>query len=996
MAAFASLPFDEQLARIDALARSGEDPQSILHDAIGLPDVEPLACLLDALAGAGRPLPDLRPMAGALGDASLARLYTRDSHPQVSSLLEALADEILLAWPPERIGAIAFVMRWLRRRAPDRHEALVARAQSALDEPGADARWLLFVPGARLEALARDRAWKPRIDTLVALAIDALARAPKSISQANAERLLAQRVYADPGHFFFELLQNADDAGAKRWAASVERERVVVRHDGAPFSLLDLVGVLSIGQTTKRAEQIGFFGVGFKSVYEICERPRVSSGALDFEIAHVTIPSALAPAPREPGETVRVLPYARALDVALLHERALALPPEILLTLPHVEALEVRGPSGEHQRWQEEHDGSTSILRSSDGRAKRYHLATRTLGFVGEREEGRARESPVLVAIELGEGGPTPAGGPTVYAFLPTAERSGLRVLVHARFDVTLDRERLELGSSWNDALLREAGLALAQAIAELAEARARVLEVIASPEELAPGMAPLAASLASALRDVPCLPGAAAELLPPSRSRLLEPALARALAGVDLAGARALEPLGARERSVALSLGARTFDLQDIVSWLGETLREGEPPPSWLGAAVYDALAEAGAPAIRALPLLLDGAGALVSAGRARSAPATWVALYAGERSLVSLAWLATLPPALAGKLGLEPFDPGALTRDLVNPILRDRLLGRGGLLFEALADLDAHALEPLADLPLWPTTLGLHASLQDGVVRLDPELAPLADQLPDLQLDARFAAAHPALVDRVVPAFGLRQLADRLAAGLTLERPAVLVSLLDAVAASLPRALAGRFAGLPLFADRHGEPRALSGDARAWLPSEPALASILPSWPWLEHAGAFVLSLELARADARTVAASLLSEAALPRVPREALERVLAWLGAHAGELSSATADALSRAPIWLDAEGTPRVLGALRRGTASPALDAFYGARGGRFIASTSTLALARALGLDARLPASDFGAAIGDLLRDEGAQGVARELVARVVNEASAVLHPHELA
>ncbi|MBZ0118661.1 MAG: hypothetical protein K8H88_16780, partial [Sandaracinaceae bacterium] len=69
MAAFASLPFDEQLARIDALARSGEDPQSILHDAIGLPDVEPLACLLDALAGAGRPLPDLRPMAGALGDA---------------------------------------------------------------------------------------------------------------------------------------------------------------------------------------------------------------------------------------------------------------------------------------------------------------------------------------------------------------------------------------------------------------------------------------------------------------------------------------------------------------------------------------------------------------------------------------------------------------------------------------------------------------------------------------------------------------------------------------------------------------------------------------------------------------------------------------------------------------------------------------------------------------------------------------------------------------
>ena len=57
--------------------------------------------------------------------------------------------------------------------------------------------------------------------------------------------------------------------------------------------LRDLVGVTSIGQTTKRKQQIGFFGVGFKSVYEVTERPQVYSDVYEFEIADVSIPRAL-------------------------------------------------------------------------------------------------------------------------------------------------------------------------------------------------------------------------------------------------------------------------------------------------------------------------------------------------------------------------------------------------------------------------------------------------------------------------------------------------------------------------------------------------------------------------------------------------------------------------------------------------------------------------------------------------------------------------------
>ena len=121
------------------------------------------------------------------------------------------------------------------------------------------------------------------------------------MSQANAEELLATQVYTDPGHFLIELLQNAEDSGAKEWKLIFDRDRIVVWHNGTDFDARDVVGVCSIDETTKRKDQIGQFGVGFKSVYEVTNRPQIFSDVYQFEIADVSIPKLLHNRPKVTG-----------------------------------------------------------------------------------------------------------------------------------------------------------------------------------------------------------------------------------------------------------------------------------------------------------------------------------------------------------------------------------------------------------------------------------------------------------------------------------------------------------------------------------------------------------------------------------------------------------------------------------------------------------------------------------------------------------------------
>lgn len=660
---FFTLPLDQQQRALAAALRSS-DPRELLGMCAAVPDHAPLCWLCEQLFHEPRLLATSSGRTWFAG--FLSELPETAVHRVLQALLATPAPRPLLGatllhtlslLPVSRLPVLCLIDRALKHHFPGLRdpwvEQVVAQVGNALStgELVIPDALLLHVPGRAVAALRQQAAHSGKavlaaFDTqrrrLAQRAMVALADAPKAVSQANAEELLARRVYTDPGHFLIELIQNAEDAGARTFRVVFDRTRILVWHDGSPFDVRDLVGVTSIGQTTKRKQQIGFFGVGFKSVYEVTDRPQVYSDVYEFEIADVSIPrllqKRLAELVPEREGTLLVLPLRqpddRVRSARALYQKAKALDPCVLLTLRSIAVLgwtltdAAADGCGEHYELQEAADtlaaaGSSgdppgsevAIVQTPEGWRRRYAIADDEFAYdAGVREPGRPDRTRVMVGILLADDGlpqPLPEDAATVYSYLPTTERSGLRFFIQGHFDVPVDRERLTPESPWNRWIMtkipQQLGVLVRRRLAPpapdpLAVAR-RLLTVLPLAAELASPLFRLSAAwLEPALRTVPLLPCTDGKLHPPGEVVVTAPAVARLFAGEPLpgpllpaAGASLLPtPRPARyyfleidlpKRSVVLAqaLGCVTLATADLPELLAALLGgwpDGAPPP--------------------------------------------------------------------------------------------------------------------------------------------------------------------------------------------------------------------------------------------------------------------------------------------------------------------------------------------------------------------------------------------------------------------------------
>lgn len=94
-------------------------------------------------------------------------------------------------------------------------------------------------------------------------------------------------LYSDRIHFIYELLQNAEDAGATKIRFVLGKTELTVLHNGTPFTKSNLQGLCDVGKSDKLyhanyskmmeencppelLNKIGEFGIGFKSIFAIC------------------------------------------------------------------------------------------------------------------------------------------------------------------------------------------------------------------------------------------------------------------------------------------------------------------------------------------------------------------------------------------------------------------------------------------------------------------------------------------------------------------------------------------------------------------------------------------------------------------------------------------------------------------------------------------------------------------------------------------------------
>jgi hypothetical protein len=291
---------------------------------------------------------------------------------------------------------------------------------------------------------------------------------------------LLGQLYSERTHFIFELVQNAEDAGATELAFELFADRLELWHDGRPFTEADVRGVCGVGKSAKSDDltAIGKFGIGFKSVYAYTKTPRVHSGDEHFRIENY-----VRPYPEEPGPaegTLFVFPFDHDEVPAAVAAREIAaaltaVQPRILLFLRRIERLRVGGTGvrpSDIERSVTAGPGTRRRVRlSRDGRPTDEWLAWH------RRPLNEA--PPVEIAFRVDDGRLVPCDSSPLIVSFPTEKETFLGFLIQGPYRTTPARDNVPGHDPSNQLLVRETGTLLGDVLRELRDDGLLMVEVL-------------------------------------------------------------------------------------------------------------------------------------------------------------------------------------------------------------------------------------------------------------------------------------------------------------------------------------------------------------------------------------------------------------------------------------------------------------------------------------------------------------------------------------
>jgi len=297
--------------------------------------------------------------------------------------------------------------------------------------------------------------------------------------------LLSER-YADRTHFIFELLQNAEDALARRAGSCGSRAVkfhlangvLRVSHYGKPFDEDDVRAICGIALSTKGLNAIGRFGIGFKSVYAFSDRPEIHSGAEDFAIESYVSPVTTPPIERDADETVILLPLRDAADREIIVSALQRLGPSVLLSLREIEGIEWSvegGPYGLYLRGRSDSDSKEEgvrriiIIGEENGECETEQTWIIFSRPVTTDQGGTAGHVEIAFMVDRERDGKyetvVPVHSSPLVVFFPTVLETHLGFLVQGPYRTTPSRDNVPRSDVWNQHLVRETATLLIDAL---------------------------------------------------------------------------------------------------------------------------------------------------------------------------------------------------------------------------------------------------------------------------------------------------------------------------------------------------------------------------------------------------------------------------------------------------------------------------------------------------------------------------------------------------
>jgi len=303
----------------------------------------------------------------------------------------------------------------------------------------------------------------------------------KSEDRDNLLRLTSESLYGEKIHYALELIQNAEDEASSSITFMFNKDNVVIINDGRPFDEEDVWGICSVRPGRKK-NKIGFFGIGFKSVFNITKKPQIISDKFNFEIEDYIYPKAKTSIPENLKKyyfpqkgAIFILPYFPELATAKdLIENFNSLDAKILLFLEYLGELKfIDNINNTEWKFRKNIEGSiVSLLDTRTKEETKWRVFHRNIRIDNKKIVPKGKEGiketriTIAFAIDSATRDAIKKSG-VVYCYLPTKKRTDLPFLIQADFLPTIGRENIS-DHPWNVWLMKELGTLAADAIDEI------------------------------------------------------------------------------------------------------------------------------------------------------------------------------------------------------------------------------------------------------------------------------------------------------------------------------------------------------------------------------------------------------------------------------------------------------------------------------------------------------------------------------------------------
>lgn len=317
-------------------------------------------------------------------------------------------------------------------------------------------------------------------------------------SPEQYEALLAGH-YSDSNHFVYELLQNAEDAGASKVVIEYYKDKLIFYHNGKPFDENDVCGVSSMLKGTKdksSGQTIGRFGMGFKSVFKYTYLPVIYSDEEAFRIENYLLPveitenifspdaekkalnermkgnGGFVPFLESDHITKIIIPFWKKDEDGNLYdvpgkdvlEKLNSLNGEILLFLTHIRNLFWIDIETKHHAMitlkEQEADARLVTCRIVGTGYGAKDEVSKYLKYKSTFDHSKMSDAEVSVAYRLNNRGDNinEMKDTDIWVFFPTRDNTKLPFLIHGSFETAVSREKLMTPSDFNNYLFDKLG----------------------------------------------------------------------------------------------------------------------------------------------------------------------------------------------------------------------------------------------------------------------------------------------------------------------------------------------------------------------------------------------------------------------------------------------------------------------------------------------------------------------------------------------------------